>query len=418
MSAPPTTTPPTPTTPTTPRARILMVVENLPVPRDQRVWNEATTLRDAGYEVSVICPAGTESGAGYELRDGIHIHRHPAPPERESAAGFLREYASALFQEWRLARRIWRDRGFDVIHLANPPDLLFLIALPYKLRHGTRVVFDHHDLAPELFESKFSRRGPLYYLLRLVERLTFATADLVVSTNESFREIAVRRGGMDPAAVRVVRNGPDPERLHPGLAEATDAAAGEGSGCTVGWVGHVNSQAGLDHLVRAVAHIVHTRGRGDVRFLLIGDGPALEPVRELAGALAVRDQIEFSGPLFGPEMVARLATCDVGVVPWPKTPQTDRSTAIKTMEYMALGLPVVQFDLLEGRRTAGDAALHAGPGDASELGDRILWLADRPEERRRLGRLGRERVVAELAWSLQARELVRAYEDLLGGDAP
>lgn len=391
--------------------RVLIIVENLTVPRDQRVWNEATTLRQTGYQVSVICPVGPGFTDRYELRDGVHIYRHPTPPDRGSTLGFVREYASALRWERRLTRRVWRERGFDVIHLSNPPDILFLVALPYKLRHGVRIVFDHHDLAPELYESKFRRRGPLHWMLRLFERFSFRTADLVISTNQSFREIAIRRGGARPGDVRVVRNGPDPDRLQPRRPDATLRA---GRPYLVGWVGHMGSQAGLEHLVRAAAHIIHYHGRDEIHFLLMGEGPSLEPTRQLAVELGVAENIELTGALYGAEMVERLASCDCGVVPLPATEHAKQSTSIKCMEYMALGLPVVQFDLLESRRTAGDAAVYARPDDAKDLGDKILWLADRPQEGRRLSRLGRERVVRELAWHRQAPELLRAYDDLLG----
>lgn len=389
--------------------RILMIVENLPVPPDRRVWSEARTLRDAGYEVSIISPQGPGHEARYEELEGIHIHRHPIT-EGGGAAGFVREFALALWWEARLARRIWRDRGFDAIHLCNPPDLLFLVALRYRALHGVPVVFDHHDLAPELFESKFGRRGIIFRALLLLEKATFRTADLVISTNESFRELAIRRGGRAPESVRVVRNGPDPDQFRP---LPPDPAIRRGRGFLLGWVGQITEQAGLRDLLRALRHIVHDRQRADTHCLIIGDGPARAGLEVLAAELGVRDHVEFTGAQYDEDLVRHLSSCDVGVVCVGRTSH-ERSTAMKTMEYMALELPVVQYDLLELRRSAGEVAVYAEPDDPLDLAERILWLADHPDERARRGREGRRRVVEELGWPHQARELVRAYAELIG----
>ncbi len=390
--------------------RVLIIVENLTVPRDRRVWNEATTLRDAGYRVSVICPVGPGYEDAYECLDGVHVHRHPQAPDDGSRWSFVREYLHALRWERRLARQVWRERGFDVVHICNPPDLLFLVALSYKLRHGVPVIFDHHDASPELYESKFGRRGAMVRVLRLLEGWTFRTADMVISTNESLRQVAIRRGRKRPDDVRVVRNGPDPDLFRP---REPDPEIRDGRRHLVGWVGHMGDQAGLDDLVDAVAHIVFQRGRDDVHFMVIGDGPARPALRSRAGALGVADRFELPGAVYGDELVRRLSTCDVGVLTLRKTPLGDVSTPTKTMEYMALARPVVQYDLVESRRTAGETAVYARADDPADFGDKILWLLDHPEERERLGRAGRRRVEERLAWRHQAAFLLEAYRDVL-----
>jgi glycosyltransferase involved in cell wall biosynthesis len=392
-------------------ARALMLVENLTVPTDRRVWKEATSLRAAGYEVTVICPEGPGFEAGHEVLDGVRVLRHPLPPDTGSRGGIIREYLAALRWERRLAKRVWRERGFDVIHVANPPDLLFLVAWPYQLRHGVRLVYDQHDLAPELYESKFGGRGIFYWLLRLTEWLTYRRADLVLATNESFREIAQRRGRVDPARVRIVRNGPDLDEFNP---RPPDPAVRRERPVLAGWVGHVGEQSGLEDLLLALAHVVRDRARPDVHLMLIGGGPALDATRSRARELGVDRHVEFAGPVYGEALVNRLSSCDMGVVPLRDTPHGNRSTAVKAAEYMALGLPVVQYDLVESRRTAGPAAAYATPGDPRALGDAILRLADDPSERARLGELGRRRVIERLAWSRQEPELLRAYRDVLG----
>lgn len=392
---------------------VLLIVENLTVPRDRRVWNEATTLRRAGYDVTVICPVGPGYDRSEEVLEGVRILRHPVPEDTGSRIAFVREYLNALWWERRLTRRVWRDHPFHVMHLSNPPDLLFLIARRYRRRHEVRVVFDHHDLSPELYESKFGRKGLMYRLLLWLERQTFRRVDRVISTNESIREVAIRRGGKDPSEVRVVRNGPDPEVFAP---READPNVRRGRGTLVVWLGHMGAQAGLDDLVRAAAHLVHVHHRSDIHFMVIGDGPARRSIEERAQALGVRDQIELTGPLYGDELVRHVASCDIGLLTLPRTPLGDRSTPTKTMEYMSLGLPVVQYELVESRRTAGDAALHARPNDPTDLAEKILHLADRPEERARLGDAGRERVVQELAWRHQASRLLDVYSELTRAD--
>lgn len=395
--------------------RVLIIVENLPVPFDRRVWQEATTLRDAGYTVSVICPKMKGYTASREDIDGIAVYRHPLPLEADGALGYLIEYGSAfLWQTW-LAWRIALTRGFDVLHACNPPDTIFLVAAPFKLL-GKRFLFDHHDICPELFEAKFGRRdGALYRLMRLLERATFALADVSIATNESYRRIALERGAMDPERAFVVRSGPKLERLQPGPAVAHWA---NGRRHVVGYVGVMGRQEGIDLLLDAVEHVVKRRGREDVQFVLVGGGTELEAMRAYARSLGVADYVTFTGRVSDEVLLEALNSAEVCVNPDVPNEMNDKSTMNKVMEYMALGKPLVQFDLTEGRVSAQEASLYAEPDDIADFGDKVLMLLDDPEQRRRMGEYGRKRVVEELSWEHEAPRLIAAYETLFASEQP
>lgn len=393
-----------------PGRRALILVENLPVPFDRRVWQEATTLRRAGWTVSVICPKGRGYDAAEETLDGVHIFRHALPLEARGAFGYLREYAAALLAQARLARRVRRRHGFDVIQACNPPDLMFLTALPYRLTGRARFLFDHHDLSPELFEVKFGRRGLLHWVMRMAERATFALADASIATNETFRDIAVTRGGMAPERVRIVRSYPDLSRFRrvapqPGL-------KGEGR-LLIGYVGIIGGQDGVDVLVEAMAALA-ARGRDDLECLVIGDGPALAGCRRLARTLGVADRVRFAGYLSGEPLLAHLCAIDIGVIPDPSNPFNDKLSMNKVFEYMALGVPFAMFDLPQARREAGAAALVAqGPGPEA-LADALEALADDPAARARMAAEGRERAARDFDWKTQEPALLAAYETALG----
>lgn len=393
--------------------RVLIIVENLPVPFDRRVWMEANALTVAGYQVSVISPTGKGFESRREDIDGIAVYRHPLPRELSSAAGYLREYAAALWHQWRLARRIHREQGFDVIHACNPPDLTFLVGLWFKLLHGKTFLFDHHDLAPELFESKFNKRGPFHSLLRLAERLTFRTADTVICTNESYREVAMGRGRKAPEDVFVVRSGPNLEKFK---AVAPQPDYKRGRRFMVGYLGVMGEFDGVDHLVRAAAALIHDHGRTDIQFCLIGDGPTRQALQDLAAALKISDWMDFPGRVSDEEMIARLSTCDVCVDPDPLNPLNDKSTMNKVLEYMALGRPVVQYDLTEGRRSAADASLYAEPNNTGALAAKIAELLDDPTLCEKLGEIGRQRMANELEWKHQVPKLLAAYARLFRRD--
>jgi len=387
--------------------KVLIIVENLPVPFDRRVWMEATTLRTVGYEVSVICPTGKGYETPYEVIEGIHVYRHTLPEEQHSSIGYIREYASALWAEWRVARRVWRERGFDVIHACNPPDLIFLIGAWFKLFHGTKFIFDQHDLNLELYESKFNGRHDLfYYALKLAERLTFATADTVISTNESYRAVALQRGRKKPEQVHVVRSAPDISKFNPVPA---DPSYRRGRKYLVGYLGVMGPQDGLDHLLRAAHELVVNRNRRDIQFCLIGKGTMFDELQKMAHDLGVTECVEFTGRIPDAEMKVRLSSCDVCVNPDPLNPLNDVSTMNKIMEYMALSRPIVQYDLKEDRFSAGEASWYAEPNNVVDLAAKIEQLLADEAARTKMGALGRKRMEDSLAWHHQAPRLLAAY---------
>jgi glycosyltransferase involved in cell wall biosynthesis len=397
------------------RRKVLIIVENLPVPFDRRVWQEATTLQRAGYGVSVISPTGKGCEARYELLDGVHVYRHPMPPEASGALGYLREYASALFWEFFLAWRVWWRHGFDAIHACNPPDLIFLVGGFFKLFMRKKFLFDHHDINPELYEAKFGRRDFYYRTLLLIERLSFKTADVSIATNESYRRIAIERGGMDPGRVYVVRSGPNLERLKqlPPV-----PALKNGRRYLVAYLGVMGAQEGIDYLLRAAAHIIHTVGRDDVHFGLVGAGTSLEQMKAYAIELNIADRVTFTGRVPDQQLLEMLNTADVCVNPDVANEMNDKSTMNKIMEYMALGKPIVQFDLTEGRFSAREASLYARRNDVVDFAERIVELLDDPARREVMGRFGRHRVMHELEWRYEAPKLLAAYDAVLGaGDA-
>lgn len=393
------------------RARhVLIVVENLPVPFDRRVWSEATALRAAGYEVTVICPGATGTKAEEEVLDGVTIRRHPLREATGGVIGYVREYAQALFWETRLAWRTWRSKRFDAIHLCNPPDLLFLVATPFKWL-GAKVVFDHHDLNPELYVTKFGRTDIAYQALCIAERLTFATADLVISTNASYARVARERGKKRAEDVVVVRSAPDMSRFErvPPRREPSDADA-----LVVGYVGVMAEQDGVHLLLHALHRVVESGRFAGLQALLVGDGPSRAALEALADDLGLQDVVRFTGFLTGDDLLEAMSRFHVGVCPDPKNPYNDKCTMNKILEYMALGIPVVQFDLEEGRRSAEGASLYAGTGnDPSELADRIADVLDDPALRARLGDEGRTRMTQALEWRHQVPKLLEAYATVL-----
>jgi glycosyltransferase involved in cell wall biosynthesis len=393
--------------------RVLMLVENLPSPFDRRVWQEASTLRDAGYVVSIVCPTGKGYEKRFEEIAGIHIWRYGLPAEAEGALGYALEYAAALFWTLLLSVRVALTRGVDIVHACNPPDLLFLIGGLFKLC-GRKFVFDHHDINPELYEAKFGRRDFFYRLLLALERWTFRTADISIATNESYKRIATGRGGMPAARVFVVRSGPSLERLK---VLPPQPALKRGRRYLVGYVGVMAEQEGIDYLLRAARHIVRDLGRRDVHFGLVGGGTSLEAMKALAQELGIADFVTFTGRVPDEALLAMLNTADVCVNPDSANEMNDKSTMNKIMEYVALGKPMVQFDLAEGRYSAQRASLYARRNDALDLAAKIVELLDDPARRAEMGKYGRRRVEHELAWTHQAPKLLAAYEALWGGAA-
>ena len=401
-----------PTTPDQPLAgrKVLIVVENLPLPFDRRVWHEARTLVAAGAVVSVICPTGKGHEARYELLEGVHIHRHPLPLEAEGALGFVLEYGAALLWESWLAWKILFTRGFDVIQGCNPPDLMFLVAWQFRLL-GKPFIFDHHDICPELYEAKFGRRGFMWKLMVWLERLAFRSAKISIATNNSYRQIALERGGMAPENVFVVRSGPDISRLK--RVELVPAWR-NGRRYMVGYVGVMAEQEGIDLLIAAVEHIVRRHGREDIQFCLIGGGPSLARLTRLAADRGLAGYMTFAGRAPDRELFEVLSTMDLGVNPDRVNVMNDKSTMNKIMEYMAMGKPMVQFDVTEGRFSAQGSSLYAESNDPADLAAKMLELIDDPDRSAAMGAYGRKRVEDELGWQHQIEPLIAAYRKALG----
>jgi len=388
--------------------RVLMLVENLPSPFDRRVWQEATALRDAGHVVSIICPTGKGYERRFEVIDGIHIYRYPVALEASGVIAYALEYGVALAWTFALSWWVLLTRGFDVIHACNPPDLFFLVGGFFKL-FGKKFVFDHHDLNPELYEAKFGGRGFLYRLMLNLEYWTFRCADVSIATNESYRIIAIVRGRMSPERVFVVRSGPSLERLK---ILPPDERLKRGRRYLVGYLGVMGRQEGIEYLLQAARRIVLELGRGDVHFGLVGGGTSLEEMKTLAQELGVADHVTFTGRVPDAEMLAMLNTADVCVNPDVANELNDKSTMNKIMEYMALGKPIVQFDLLEGRCSAQAASLYARGNDSLDLAAKIVELLDDPARRLEMGNYGRRRVENELEWRHEAPKLLAAYAAL------
>jgi glycosyltransferase involved in cell wall biosynthesis len=389
--------------------RVLIIVENLPCPFDRRVMQEARTLTAAGYVVSIICPKAPGFEKSFETIEGIHIHRHVLPREADGALGYALEYGVALFMEFWLSLKVFFGRGFDILHACNPPDTIFLIGRFYKL-FGRKFVFDHHDINPELYEAKFGKRGFGQKLLLWLERMTFRTADLVISTNESYRHIALTRGGVKSADVFVVRSGPDLRRM---MQVPPNPALKNGRKYLVGYVGVMGKQEGIDLLLQAVQLIVLHLKRTDIHFGLVGGGTELPAMQQLARDLGIADYVTFTGRVPDAELLEMLNTADICVNPDRANEMNDRSTMNKIMEYMALGKPVVQFDLTEGRVSAGDASWYARPNDVADLAQKMVSLLGDELQRRRMGAIGRDRIEHVLSWQHEAPRLLGAYEHLL-----
>lgn len=386
--------------------KILIIVENAPVPFDPRVWKEASSLRENGYEVTVLCPRRKGYERGHEVMNGVHIYRHPLPEAGDSPLGYLLEYSSALFWEFLYTSWIYLRRGFHVIQGCNPPDTLFLVALPFKLL-GVKFIFDHHDVNPELYVSKYGKEGVLYKILVWLERLTFYFSDVVISTNSSYRDLATARGGVDPSNLFVVRNGPDAEVFK---AVPAKQELKHGKPYLVGYVGTMSTQEGLDILLDVALHI-RNMGRRDVHFTCVGGGPGLIGLRKMVQEKGLQDIVNFTGRIPEEQLLEILSTADVCVNPDKPCEMNNVSTMIKIMEYMALGKPIVQFDLKEGRFSAQDASLYANSLDlAKDFAAQILWLLDHPAERRKMGELGRKRVEDKLAWKYSVDHLLAAYQ--------
>jgi len=388
------------------KRKILIIVENLPVPFDTRVWKEATSLHSNGYDVTVLCCRGKGYERNYEVIDGVRVYRHHLPKEGNSPLGYAWEYSCALFWEFLYSWWIYLRHGFEVIQACNPPDNIFLIALPFKLL-GVKYIFDFHDANPELFMAKYEKKGPLYQILLWFEKMTFRASDVVIATNNSYKNIAITRGGLDPGNVFVVRNGPD---LKTFKGVPPNTALKYGKNYLVGYVGTMSIQEGLDILLEAAQHIKKT-GRTDIHFTCVGGGPSLAQLRKMVEDMNLGDMVNFTGRIPDEQLVQILSTADVCVNPDKPCEMNSVSTMIKIMEYMALSKPIVQFDMKEGRFSAMDASVYADNTlGAEDFAAKILLLLGDSDARKRMGEFGRKRVQEALAWDYSVKNLLAAYD--------
>ena len=395
---------------------ILILVENLSVPFDRRVWQESRALTDAGHQVTVICPRGAAQDREPEVTiDGVRILRYPLRPARGGPAGYVREYAVALWHTMRLALKVRRADRIDVVHFCNPPDLLFVVALVLRVLGGTRSVFDQHDLVPELFLSRFPSGGRvLFRLTRVAEKITYWCSDAVIATNDSYRRVAIERGGMAPERVAVVRSAPDLSKFQ---RCAPDPALRNGKRYLGAYLGVMGPQDGVDYALRAIAYLRNCIGRHDTHFVLMGGGDVFDDMVALSLELGIADIVEFTGRV-PDEFVRRcLSTADVCLSPDPKNPLNDVSTMNKVVEYMAMAKPLVSFDLVEARVSADRAAVYVPDNDAAAFADAIDQLLDDPVRRHEMGQYGRDRVARELSWDVSETSLLDFYARLFFPDS-
>jgi len=395
--------------------RILIIVQNLPVPFDRRVWLEATTLTRNGYTVSVICPKAKGFNKSYEVLEGIRIYRYGLPIDAKGALGYVIEFLYGWLATSFLSLKVaLSGPGFDVIQACNPPDTYWLLALAWRLC-GKKFVFDHHDLSPEMYGAKFEKSGgSVYNALLWLEQRSFRAADIVITTNESHKRIAQERGGKAEGDVYVVRSGPDLSRFR---AFPKDPAYARGKTHLLVYLGEMCKQDGVDHLVRAVKFLRDECGRKDFFCLFVGGGPHQPAIEQYAREAGIMDVAAFTGRVSDEELCRILSSATLGIDPDPKNPWSDKSTMNKVIEYMYFGLPVVAYDLHETRVSAGAAGVYAAPNQEAELAKTISSLLDRPEARQRMGNVARKRVQDSLAWDHSVPVLLAAYQRLFKGNA-
>lgn len=386
---------------------VLIIVENLPVPFDRRVWQEANTLKENGADVSIICPQMRGYTKKREKLNDINIYRHPLT-EASGVLGYMLEYSTSVFWWYWLSIKIFLKKRFHVIHGCNPPDLIFIVAIFFKL-FGVKYLFDHHDINPEFYVAKFNKKGFFYKGLLFVEHLTFKVANLSIATNESFKEIAVRRGGMEPQNVQVVRSGPKLDRVKIVPPVLTYK---KGREYLIGYVGVISETEGLDLLLDSIKYIVAQRN--DVQFAIVGGGIELENIKQLSTSMQLDEYVDFYGRVDDKTLLEILNTADVCVNPDRPTDMNNLSTMNKIMEYMALKKPIVQYDLKEGRYSAESASLYAKNTDVNDFAEKIIWLLNHPKDCKTMGEFGYKRVVENLSWEHESTKLVDIYKRLFG----
>jgi glycosyltransferase involved in cell wall biosynthesis len=391
--------------------RVLIIVQNLPVPFDRRVWLECRTLTRAGYRVAVVCPKGP-GDPSYQVIDGVEIYKYRPYSPGGGAATFFMEYAYSFLATLYQAVKATRGGRFSAVQSCNPPDIFWPIGVLFRLWHGSRFVFDHHDLCPETFESRFPGGSPVLYRgLRFLERRTTRLADHVISTNESYRRLVMNRDGIKPDRVTVVRTGPDPDKLK--AAEAVPARR-RGRTHLAAYIGVMGPQDGVDIVLKMADVVVHTMQRADISFTVMGSGDCFDELVALRDQLNLGDFVEFTGRVPDQDVREILSTADIGLSPDPKNALNDVSTMNKTMEYMAFGLPVLAFDLRETRASAEEAGIYATPNDVEEMARLFVELIDDEPRRHGMGAAGRRRIEDKLAWNHQEPHYLSVYDGLLG----
>ncbi len=387
--------------------RILILVQNEPVPSDRHVWNESTALVRSGYDVTVICPVGEyRDREAFDEIDGVTIHRYEPRRADGRPTEYAIEYLAALWSIRRLARRLGRERPFDLVHACSPPDFLLLAVLGLR-RRGARFIFDHHDLTPELYETRFGT-GLLHRVTLMAEQVAFRCADVVLSVNDSYRRVALERGRRDPADVVVVRTGPDLKRFQ---RTEPDPELRRGKRFLLSYAGVMGPQDGVDRALCALTELKALRS--DWHAIFMGDGDVVDEMRGLTRELGLSDHVEFTGWVEHDTISRVLSTSDICIAPDPKSPLNDISSMVKISEYMAMARPIVSYDLTESRFGAGEAAVFAAPENHAQFARLISELLDDPSRRAGMGAVGRARAEGYLAWEHQERALQAAYSRAL-----
>lgn len=389
------------------KQKALIFIEDTSFTFDNRVKQMAASLVENGWSVTVISQKFHDDPFYRKISDNFRTYHFPKPTA-EGALGHVIEHAYTLIAGTLLTLWVALRHGFSVFHACNPMDIMWMLAFPYRL-FGKRFIFDQHDLCPELYLSRAdtSESDAFYRALQWLERCSYRTAHAVISTNESYKAIAVSRGGRERDDVFVVRNGPNMDRLRE-VPPRTDLKA-EGE-TLVGYLGNINPQDGVDLTMDAAQYIRGELGRTDIKFVLVGGGSSQPILAEQSREMGLGDVMTFTGRLSDEDMLATLSACEFCLQPDPKNPLNDKSTMNKVMEYMAIGKPVVAFDLVETRVSCGDAALYATPNEVADLAEKIVFLADHPEERERMAKLGKERVHGQLLWKYSVPHLLAAYK--------
>jgi glycosyltransferase involved in cell wall biosynthesis len=389
--------------------KILIIVENLPVPFDTRVWQEATTLAENGYTVSVICPQSKGFNKEYEYLQGVNIFRHKMPKEGDGILGYIKEYYCALKEEYQLAKKVYNKIGFQVIQGCNPPDNIFLIADRFK-KYGVKYIFDHHDICPELYEAKFGKKsGLIYKVLLWLERQTYKHCYRAFVTNESYKQIAISRGKMDPNKVSILRSGPNLKRLR--IIPPEDTLK-HGHKYMIGYVGVIGEQEGIEYILKSASYIKNTLENNDIYWAIVGGGPHLNKLKELSNSMGLDDIVIFTGRVSDDLLLKYINTADICVNSDEFNSMNDKSTMNKILEYMALGKPIVQFDLKEGRYSAQKASLYAKPNDSIDMANKIIYLLNNPVQREQMSIYGRNRIVNELSWDHTSKILLEVYNQV------